>query len=272
MAPYRYVAVDVDGTLLDDADRFDSTRLNRDVLMLKKLGVTFIIASGNSYDALSNLFQGCPAVTNFVAENGGRIITGHKELFSQPHSLDTIKLLLAIIKTLKITPDLYSLSGGTQTYLPEQFSTISVPYYPHHTYFTDLAEVHEPIYNVNVNWFKRRPSINWIQQIVQELNVNLPTINATYSGAYGIDILPNGINKATSLQKLVVDINRGKMAELVTFGDSSNDIEMLQEAGCGIAMKNASLDLLAVADQVTTFDNNQNGLLHAIESVFKLGY
>ena len=43
---------------------------------------------------------------------------------------------------------------------------------------------------------------------------------------------------------------------------------MLTEAGCGIAMKNATSDLLKVADKVTVNDNNQNGLLTEIEQLF----
>ena len=43
-------------------------------------------------------------------------------------------------------------------------------------------------------------------------------------------------------------------------GDAENDISMLEAAGCGIAMKNASDKVKAHADVVTDLDNDQDGL------------
>ena len=57
-------------------------------------------------------------------------------------------------------------------------------------------------------------------------------------------------------------------SSVVAFGDTSNDIEMLSEVGYGYAMKNATDDLLKVADKVTRYDNNHTGLLSEIEYQF----
>lgn len=56
MGKYRFIAIDVDGTLLDDNDKFDVNRLNKDIELLQRQNYHFIIASGNSYDALSTIF------------------------------------------------------------------------------------------------------------------------------------------------------------------------------------------------------------------------
>lgn len=270
MDHFHYIAIDVDGTLLDSQDHFDARRLNRDVVLLKQRGVAFIVASGNSYDALQAIFHNCPAVDTFVAENGGRIIAGGHESYTHPHNKETIAFLLDKLQTLPHQPDLLSVSGATQTYIANQYQNVAVPYYPHHSYFVNLADIKEPIYNLNLSWFAQRPPVSWIQCLVEELNRRYSTINATYSGAYGIDILPAGVNKAVSLRKLIVEELGGRLEDTVAFGDTSNDVEMITEVGCGYAMKNATTDLLAVADRVTTYDNNHNGLLTAIEQLFHL--
>lgn len=59
-----------------------------------------------------------------------------------------------------------------------------------------------------------------------------------------------------------------RLDQVVAFGDTSNDIEMLSEVGYGYAMKNATADLLKVADKVTRYDNNHAGLLSEIEHQF----
>ena len=52
MGKYRFIAIDVDGTLLDDNDKFDVNRLNKDIELLQQQIYHFIIAIGNIYYAL----------------------------------------------------------------------------------------------------------------------------------------------------------------------------------------------------------------------------
>lgn len=52
-------------------------------------------------------------------------------------------------------------------------------------------------------------------------------------------------------------------ADIIAVGDNYNDIEMIQKAGIGIAMGNSVPEVLAVADYVTT-SNDDDGLLHAL--------
>ena len=97
MGKYRFIAIDVDGTLLDDNDKFDVNRLNQDIELLQRQNYHFIIASGNSYDALSTIFQPCPLVKEFVAENGGRLIVNGKSVYGKTHSIATLQQLYAFI-------------------------------------------------------------------------------------------------------------------------------------------------------------------------------
>lgn len=46
MGKYRFIAIDVDGTLLDDNDKFDVNRLNKDIELLQQQNYHFIIAVG----------------------------------------------------------------------------------------------------------------------------------------------------------------------------------------------------------------------------------
>lgn len=264
---YKYVAVDVDGTLLDDQDHYNRPRLTADIEKLKQLGVDFIIASGNSVDALHSLFKGCP-ITNYVAENGGRIIVNGREVHGYPHQWITVKRLWNYLRQLPPV-DLMSISGATQTFIPDRFRSVAVPYYPHHSYFTTLQEITEPAYNVNVNWQRQRLPQSRINQIVQQINHDFPEVNATYSGAFGIDILPTGVNKAVGLQRFVAQTG-GQLSQVIAIGDTSNDVEMVKAAGLGVAMLNATPDLKSVADRITMAGNNNDGMLQEIEAIFKL--
>jgi Cof subfamily protein (haloacid dehalogenase superfamily) len=73
-----------------------------------------------------------------------------------------------------------------------------------------------------------------------------------------LEILPAGVNKGTALDKLqeILGLNR---ENIVCFGDNMNDIEMLRNAGTGIAMGNARSEVKEAADQVTS-DHNNDGV------------
>lgn len=265
---YKYIAIDIDGTLFDDHDHFDLTRFNRDVEKLASQGVTLIVASGNSYDALQAIFKDCPLVTTFVAENGGRLIIDQQELTSHYHHRGTLQQLLTYLQANVPKPDLLSLSGSQATHIAEEYRAVPVPFYPHHDYFSQVSEITEPIYNLNINWYQQQPSLEELQAIGTQVNSHFPEVTATYSGSYGIDILPAGVNKGQGLQELITGYFHNSLNRVIVFGDSSNDLPMFRVAGTGVAMKNASPDLLAIADRVTGFDNNHDGLLNEIEKIF----
>ena len=57
---------------------------------------------------------------------------------------------------------------------------------------------------------------------------------------------------------------------IIAFGDEHNDLEMLDAAGRGVAMKNAIPAIKDVADDVTSVDNDHNGLAKYLQDYFKL--
>lgn len=77
------------------------------------------------------------------------------------------------------------------------------------------------------------------------------------------EVMLVGITKATGMD-IVMEHYGLDIAESVAIGDGANDIEMVEHAGLGIAMGNASSDLLAVADYITD-DVEADGLRKAVE-------
>ena len=70
-----------------------------------------------------------------------------------------------------------------------------------------------------------------------------------------IEFVKKGATKLEGIKKLleVLKIDR---EEIIAIGDSENDIDMIEFAGCGIAMANASADVKRAADIIT--DSNDN--------------
>ncbi len=83
------------------------------------------------------------------------------------------------------------------------------------------------------------------------------------SEPYFLEILPKGVDKAASLERLLLKLGMSK-AEMIACGDGYNDLSMIQYAGLGVAMDNAVLPVKKAADYVT-LSNNDDGVAHVIE-------
>ena len=78
-----------------------------------------------------------------------------------------------------------------------------------------------------------------------------------------IEIMAYGVNKGSTLKALLASQNIS-MDEVVAFGDDTNDIEMLQMSGCGVAMNNAR-PIVKEAARVETLSHKDDGVAYFIE-------
>ncbi len=80
-------------------------------------------------------------------------------------------------------------------------------------------------------------------------------------GGYVMEVVPKGYTKATSIAFLCERLNADPK-DTFAFGDGVNDLEMLDFAGCGIAMGNGALEAKERADYVTD-DIHEDGIYNA---------
>lgn len=78
------------------------------------------------------------------------------------------------------------------------------------------------------------------------------------------EVMPKGVHKAFGLQLLCDHLNLDKK-HVMAMGDEANDFTMLEWAGLGVAMANATADAKAIADAVTSLSNEQSGVAEAIQ-------
>lgn len=86
-------------------------------------------------------------------------------------------------------------------------------------------------------------------------------VNVTISSPYYIEFVNKSVNKASGLKKLGIE-----PSGLVAFGDSFNDMEMLEYAGTSVAMGNAVPEIKEIAT-MTTEDCDHEGIYHALMSL-----
>ena len=91
----------------------------------------------------------------------------------------------------------------------------------------------------------------------------------TTSGMQFIEISAAGVSKASTLELLAAE--HGFTAdEVLAFGDSANDREMLGWAGHGVALANGTAPALATADEIAPA-NTDDGVAVVIERLLACG-
>ena len=127
--------------------------------------------------------------------------------------------------------------------------------------FLDVDDVPD-IYQVNPNKIliveESKTKLHKAKLFFQNMN----EISIVQSQTTFIDVSPENVSKGTAL-KLYAEHLGLNASEVAAIGDHDNDVAMLMYAGTAIAMENATLDCLEVANYVT-LSNNANGVANAI--------
>lgn len=81
-----------------------------------------------------------------------------------------------------------------------------------------------------------------------------------------IEVVHAGIHKAVGIRKVAKELDIPS-SRIISFGDEDNDLEMLEYAGIGVAMGNATPEVKQVANEVT-LTNEQNGVAAFLNDYF----
>lgn len=77
--PFKAVAVDMDGTFLDDKREYNHQEFDKILTELENKNISFIVSSGRPYARLKKDFADFYKRMDFVTTNGARILVNDKE-------------------------------------------------------------------------------------------------------------------------------------------------------------------------------------------------
>ena len=171
------------------------------------------------------VIAGLASIT-IVAENGGYIRQGNKELGSIHLTADRVKDLLPV---LKASEGLYYVVCGKNSAYIEQneprCTTILKEYYTRYTILEDLMNLpDDQVFKVAVYHFES--SERYIYPVVKHLE---DSYQIKISGSNWVDISDPGANKGRAV-KLLQDTLGVSKEETMVFGDFNNDLEMIDQA------------------------------------------
>ncbi|GAK48128.1 HAD superfamily hydrolase [Secundilactobacillus oryzae JCM 18671] len=265
----KMIATDMDGTFLSDEKKFNRPRFQTMLTEMERQGVHFVAASGNQLWHLQEVFSGLEGEITYVAENGAVIVANGQTLHA-----DEIPSVLwhEVIKLVREQPMfdgvhvIISGQNGAYTEMSADSSRFAASnyFYSHFQLVPDLLDVQDTIFKMDLSW----EHVNIYEKADYFNNHFDGQLRATSSGLGGMDVIMPHVHKAYGLEFLQKQWQITP-EETLAFGDNGNDIEMLQFAKYGYAMKNAAPEVLKAAPFVTEWNNNEEGVLNTMAAFLK---
>ncbi len=243
----KYVASDLDGTLLRNGAQSLNSEVFELILKLKEKGIRFIAASGRQYDNLYRLFGPVQDDISYIAENGSLCIHNHKVV---SRGLIDRELGLRIIKEAKKYSDFHCLLSCEST----AYTDSTDPRFLDHMHnvikykieeVPSLLSIKEPFLKLAVLDFRGTAETERIfkERFSSEIKV-------VTSGNLWIDFIAPNANKGSGLYDITKHLGI-PLKDGIAFGDQFNDIELLKMAGIGYAMSNCAEGVEKYADRQT---------------------
>ena len=262
----KLIATDMDGTFLDGNGAYDKTRFDAMLTKLEQTNIHFVAASGRQLLALEAMFSDFADRIIFVAENGGIVKYRDDILFEEKMPFNKVLEISDIVrKSDYIQDDSVLLSGANGSYILETTSDYYKKkanfYYEKVQAVSDFSEVVDDILKLTVSFTAERvlEGAAWVNQ-------QGAGVRAVTTGFESIDIMPEGISKATGLSHLAKKFDITP-SEIVAFGDNLNDLEMLRYAGKAVAMSNAREPIKEIADEIIGHHKDQ-AVMTYLEGLF----
>ncbi|GAB2024643.1 Cof-type HAD-IIB family hydrolase [Lactovum odontotermitis] len=263
----KAIAVDMDGTFLDSENNYNRERFGSLFQAMKHKGIRFIVASGNQYAQLRSFFPENYQEITFASENGANLLRGDLPFWHAKISSAVVEETLELLET-RILPEHYLVCGEKSAYISDNVSdevfSFASYYYPQIKRLHNIRQAldeKDDLFKFALN-FKEAEATEKLSQLIERLQGKLQPVS---SGHGDIDLILPGVNKFTGLSRLGEKLGFTK-DEIMAFGDSGNDFEMIQQVKYGVAMGNAQPELKAAAWRVIG-PNNTEALLDMIELV-----
>lgn len=152
-------------------------------------------------------------------------------------------------------------SAYTLKHYDDGFKDIAAKYYHRLEMVSDFGNLNDIFFKFGLN-----VSDDDIPRIQAMLHEKLNDIMVPVTTGHGsIDLIIPGVHKANGLRILQKRWGIDD-SEVVAFGDSGNDVEMLRQSGFSFAMANARPHIKAVA-RFEAPHNNDEGVLDVIDKV-----
>jgi len=271
---YRLLALNIDGTLLRSNGRLQSsTKEAIEFVQNKEVYVTLV--TNRHFQSAKKLAKALKLDSYLITHSGAFIANQlDQPLFvrriPEDRTFNLIQVLENFSCNVRIIHERFSIGNRKkiQTNLMSKtlLNTADPLFYPIQ-FVESLGDTlrDEPVAAPKIDIFFGEPSE--LTEVQQLLTSNFPEVEVIKVNDAKLEVLPKGVSKATSLLALGNHLNI-KKEEMVVIGSGLDDMEMIEEAGLGVAMGNSPFEVKRKADWITR-SNDEQGVAYMVKEHFR---
>ena len=275
MKDIKLVALDLDGTLFDNSSRISERNLTA-IRSITDKGIHVVISTGRPFEGIPfDQIKGTGINYAITANGSGfyEISTG-KCLYENAMDEELVTPILNFLLTRDIHMDAFiGGKGYTPVQCVETAQKMTVPSSIKNYIITTrtrldniLQFIHEnqlKVQKMTLNFYPAADGTLIDRETVRKFLVSNPSITTVCGGYNNLEFTRADANKGVGLRKLAEILGVNPDATMA-IGDTENDLAIIEAAGIGVAMGNATDAVKARADYVTT-TNTKDGVAAAIE-------
>ena len=267
MEQYRLVVLDLDGTLTNNKKEI-TPRTKAALLRYQEQGGRIVLASGRPTYGVWPLAKELELdrYGSYILSFNGAVITecrSGKELFRRELPPGVPALLASMAREYKTSiltyqGDCICTETPDNIYVQKEVICTKMKVKKLEDFIRD---VDFPV--VKCMMLERG---GYLAEVEKKVQARIGKHLSVYrSEPYFLEIMPEGIDKAKSLRRLLELTGMGT-EDMMAFGDGYNDKSMIMLAGFGVAMENGQAAVKAVADYVAP-SNEEDGVAYVIEKM-----
>lgn len=262
LAP-RLVVSDVDGTLINSADRVPQ-RLRDVIARLDSEGVAMALATGRPARWIFTVLDQLSVRPVCVCANGAVLYDSASDTIIKAHTLGSPEMNTIVATAREAMAEHGGISVAVERAGASAYDLINelflvTPQYVHawdtkeHGVVEEEEALNHPATKLLLrsDVLESRQMFDIIRPVIPE---DLAHVTFSVSGGL-LEVAAPGVNKSLGVS-LLAEMHGVAQSDVICFGDMPNDIEMLQWAGRGVAMGNARPEVKNVADFVTETNEN----------------
>lgn len=269
----RLIAFDLDGTLLNNKKAV-SPRTKAVLERAAGKGVLLVPATGRLHRDLPADVAALPSLRYVIAINGAEVFDRKEDRLLYQADLDRNDAL-KLMKYMDSLPSIYGWYQGGQGFISARYYERMEEFAHAPWLFDSMKRAYTPTENPEKTLLEEKSGPQKLQLYFRDMEARrmaleeIPRLfpQCVVSSSLPINIEVNAAcaTKGAALAFLAEHLGIA-IAETLAFGDGTNDISMIRQAGIGVAMGNAAPELLAAADRVTA-DNDEDGLAKVLEEL-----
>ena len=254
---------DMDGTLLNSEHKITPLTLHT-IRSLKEKEIRFVVVSARSPSGIYSVLDEYGLVCPIICYSGALILDSRKQvLFHRGIAKPKVKQLIEFIEKSQfdLSYCLFSLDQWVVKNKNDQRIKTEEGIVKVQAEQGDIDSIVDAQINKIFCICNPLETIN----IENSIKSRFPELSVVKSSEMMLEIMDNGINKATAI-KTVCNLWNIDLSTTIAFGDNFNDVEMLQTAGKGYLMANAPDQLKEQFSNITV-DNDHDGIYEALRQL-----